>query len=528
MNLAGIAGGRGRALLHLADRAPGSTDLSVVLTTDPDAPVLSAARDRDVPTAVVEPGGDRDDHETRLLDALEDRGIDLVALDGYPRELSPAFLDAAPTTLAAHPSLLPAFPGPDAPAAALDAGVSVTGSTVHLVTATDSTEPADPPIVTQEPVPVHSDDDSGTLADRIRHQGTFRAYPRAVRWFATDRATVHGGALTVDEDGGSSDLPERRLIGEDRAAELRYGENPHQTAALYADRAATGASVVGADRRNPGAKALSYNNYNDADAALGLVREFDDPATAIVKHANPVGCATADTVATAYDRALSTDPMSAFGGIVACNRPCDAATADRIVESFKEVVVAPTYTDDALAILRGEADLRVLAVGTLDPGSGSRTVESHLAGGRLVQAADDWQVTPGELTTVTDREPTDAHRRTMRFAWNVVKHVASNAVLLATRTETVGVGMGQASRVDAVRLAVTKAREHAEGKGPAGAVLASDAFFPFPDGLERAAEAGVDAVVQPGGSTNDDQVIAAAEDHGVAMAFTGHRAFRHG
>jgi phosphoribosylaminoimidazolecarboxamide formyltransferase/IMP cyclohydrolase len=277
---------------------------------------------------------------------------------------------------------------------------------------------------------------------------------------------------------------------------------------------------------NEGAKALSYNNYNDADAALELIAEFDDPAAAVIKHATPAGAATADSLSEAYDRALATDPMSAFGGIVALNRECDAAMAQAITDSFKEVVVAPDYTDDALATLREKSNLRVLAVGDVD-GRSEGHVETPLAGGRLVQDRDTWQPTREDLEVVTAAEPTDEQVETMLFAWRVLRHVKSNGILLAEGTETVGVGSGQVSRVDAVRLAVMKADEHAEGKSPAGSVLASDAFFPFRDGVDRAAEAGVDAIIQPGGSVNDDDVTEAADEHGIAMVHTGHRCFRH-
>jgi len=536
MHIAGMASNRGRNLMNLADRRPGGADLGVVVSNHADAPVLEKAAARGIPTAVVERDGDgRRAHERRLLDALAEYDADLVCLDGYMRVLSDTFLDAAPTTLNVHPSLLPSFPGTDAWGDALDAGVAVSGCTVHVVTdATDAegavveSEVDAGPTVTQEPVPVYEGDDADSLAERILYQGEFRAYPRAVRWFAGDRVTVEGDgrdAVSVAGDTGG-DLPERRVTRHDRAADLRYGENPHQEAAVYADYTTGEASVVHADQRNEGAKALSYNNYNDADAALDLVKEFDDPAAAVIKHTNPAGCATADTLAAAYDDALSTDPMSAFGGIVALNRECDAATAERITESFKEVVVAPGYTDSALSALRESENLRVLEV------DGSMEVtepmtEKPLVGGRLVQQRDTQRVSPESLETVTEREPTDEQVESLVFAWQTVKHVKSNAIVFADGTETVGVGMGQVSRVDAVRLAAMKAEEHAEGKTAEGAVMASDAFFPFPDGVEHAAEAGVEAVVQPGGSQNDDEVIAAADDHDMAMVFTGSRAFRH-
>ncbi|MDX1744631.1 MAG: bifunctional phosphoribosylaminoimidazolecarboxamide formyltransferase/IMP cyclohydrolase, partial [Halobacteriales archaeon] len=345
-----------------------------------------------------------------------------------------------------------------------------------------------------------------------------------------------GESLTVEGDE-SGDFPTRRVWTADRATDLRYGENPHQDAALYADPTCEEATVVGADQLNPGAKAASYNNYNDADAALSLVKEFDRPAAAVIKHTNPAGCATAEAVSTAYERALSTDPMSAFGGVVALNRPCDASTAQAVTDSFKELVVAPGYDDDALSILQEEDNLRVFDVGPLSAGGVRSSFtgddptepvhEKPLVGGRLVQDRDLKRLTRDDLEVVTERTPTDAQIESMLFAWQTIKHVKSNAIVFAKGTETVGIGAGQMSRVDAVRLASTKAADHAEGKSAAGAVMASDAFFPFPDGVEAAADAGIEAVIQPGGSVNDDDVIAAADERGMAMVLTGHRAFRH-
>jgi phosphoribosylglycinamide/phosphoribosylaminoimidazolecarboxamide formyltransferase len=557
--IAGMAGNRGRNLLNVADRRPGGAELAVVLTTSEDAPVLEAAAERGIPTEIVplEDGMSRREHEEAVNAALSEHEYDLVCLDGYMRILSDTFLDVQPTTLNVHPSLLPSFPGMDAWGDALDAGVSVTGCTVHVVTdATDGDgnvierEVDGGPIVTQEPVPIYEGDDEEILKERVLYEAEFRAYPRAVTWFAEGAVDVdhEAGTVTVDADVSSPDdadhdgLPARRLVSNDRVDTLRYGENPHQDAAVYADYTCDEASVVHADQLNEGAKALSYNNYNDADGALNLIKEFDEPAAAVIKHTNPAGCATADTLAEAYEKALSTDPMSAFGGIVALNRECDAATAEQVIDSFKEVVVAPGYTDDALDVLCEKENLRVLDVGrearsASERASGEqpralgerteRFTEKPLVGGRLVQERDTQSISVGDLEVVTEREPTDEELESMVFAWQTLKHVKSNGILFTKGTETVGVGMGQVSRVDAVRLAAMKAEEHAEGKNAEDAVMASDAFFPFPDGIEEAAKAGIEAVVQPGGSVNDDDVIAAADEHGMAMAFTGQRSFRH-
>ena len=548
MKLAGMASNRGRNLMNIADRAPGGAEFAVVLTNSEEAPVVEKAQKRGIPTETVIQGDDesRKDHEQRVLDALADYDFDAVALDGYMRILSDTFLEEAPTTLNVHPALLPSFPGMDAWGDALDAGVSVTGCTVHVVTdATDDegnvveSKVDAGPVVTQESIPVYEGDTKDDLQDRVLYQGEFKAYPRAIQYFAEDRVEVdyEENVVHVEGDEGG-DFPARRVASHDRTADLRYGENPHQDAALYADYTVDEASVVHAPQLNEGAKGLSYNNYNDADGALNLIKEFDEPAAAVIKHTNPAGCATADSIAEAYDRALSTDPMSAFGGIVALNRECDAETAEQIIDSFKEVVVAPGYTDDALDVLFEKDNLRVLDVGSVDGRTGEsgrselgdrtdKLTEKPLVGGRLVQERDLQTVTRDDLEVVTEREPTDEQIESMLFAWQTIKHVKSNAILFAKGTETVGIGMGQVSRVDAVHLAGMKAEEHAEGKDAEGAVMASDAFFPFPDGVEKAAEAGIEAVIQPGGSKNDDMVIEAANEHDMAMVMTGSRCFRH-
>ena len=539
VSILGMAGNRGRNLRNIHRLQPGDATLGAVLSNHADAPILEFAAAHGIPAIAVEQHADesRHEHEQRIVDAVADRDIDLVCLDGYMRVLSETFLDAMPTTLNVHPSLLPAFPGMDAWGDALQAGVSVTGCTVHVVTpAIDSDgEPIESavdsgPIVTQEPVPVYTDDTTDTLQDRVLYEAEFKAYPRAIEWIASDQTSVSDGDVTVDGDIDET-FPRRHITTTDRTDVLRYGENPHQSGALYADTTVAEPNVVQADQL--AGKGMSYVNVIDAAGALDLVLEFEDPAVAIIKHANPAGCAIGDELSTAYDRAHTTDPMSAFGGIVALNRPCDHATAERIVDSVKHIVVAPGYEDGVLDRLADRPDMRVLDVTNGDPraiGPSDRSeevVERSLIGGRLLQDRDDYQLGVNDLEVVTEREPTETERRAMAFAWPVVKHAMSNAIVFASESETVGLGIGQVSRVDAVEIAGKKAREHADGKGPAGAVMASDAFFPFTDGIEAAAAAGINAVVQPGGSTRDDEVIAAADAHDMAMAFTGHRAFRH-
>ena len=312
--------------------------------------------------------------------------------------------------------------------------------------------------------------------------------------------------------------------------ELRYGENPHQRAALYVP---AGVAVRGiAQAEQVQGKELSYNNYNDADAALELVSEFRDgpPTVVIVKHANPCGVASGDTLIDAYRAAFACDTVSAFGGIIACNRPLDGATAEAISEIFTEVVVAPDADADARAVFARKKNLRLLLTADLpDPQRPGLSIKS-IAGGFLLQSRDTGA--PGDLKVVTKRAPTDQELADCRFAWTVAKHVKSNAIVYAKGGSTAGIGAGQMNRLESARIAAWKARDAAEKAGWAeartiGSAVASDAFFPFADGLLAAVEAGATAVIQPGGSIRDDEVIAAADEAGLAMVFTGMRHFRH-
>jgi phosphoribosylaminoimidazolecarboxamide formyltransferase/IMP cyclohydrolase len=334
-------------------------------------------------------------------------------------------------------------------------------------------------------------------------------------------------------------FPARLVLGARRRQVLRYGENPHQQAALYASGPAQ-PGVAGAEQLQ--GKALSYNNLNDTEAAFELVSEFqgpdfERPAVAIIKHANPCGAALGDSLAAAYGRALACDPVSAFGGIIALNRALDEATAAQIAELFAEVVIAPGYAPEAREILAAKKNLRLLETGALaEPGAPGMTFKS-LAGGILLQSRDSGAVGRNELKVVTQRAPDEAELADLLFAFRVAKHVKSNAIVYVRDGATVGVGAGQMSRVDTARIAARKAHEAVEAAekagrdatalGTKGSVVASDAFFPFPDGLLTAIEAGASAVIQPGGSLRDDEVIAAADQAGVAMVFTGMRHFRH-
>ena len=310
----------------------------------------------------------------------------------------------------------------------------------------------------------------------------------------------------------------------DKIQDLRYGENPHQQAAFYRELAARGSGIATA--RFVQGRELSFNNIADADTAIECVRQFDEPSCVIVKHANPCGVCVAASVLEAYDGAYRTDPTSAFGGIIAFNRPLDAATAKAIIDrQFVEVIAAPSIAEEALAILATRAAVRVLALGDMAQRAGSDLEVRSVAGGLLVQTRDLAIVAPADLRVVTKLRPTDAQLADLQFAWRVCKFVKSNAIVYARGRTTLGVGAGQMSRVYSSRVAAMKASD--EKLDVAGAVMASDAFFPFRDGLDVAAELGIKAVIQPGGSRRDDEVIAAADEHGMAMVFTGMRHFRH-
>ena len=326
--------------------------------------------------------------------------------------------------------------------------------------------------------------------------------------------------------------PESWTLSSKLKMPLRYGENPHQSAALYLPVGPTVHGVAQATQVQ--GKELSYNNLNDANAALELVSEFReaDPTIVIVKHANPCGVATRPGLLEAWNEALACDSVSAFGGIVATNRPLDAATAEAITQIFTEVVVAPDADDEAKAIFAKKKNLRLLLTGTLpDPTRGGTSL-ALIAGGLLVQDRDNGFVRPEELKIVTKRKPTDQELSDCLFAWTVAKHVKSNAIVYAKDGVTAGIGAGQMNRRDSSRIAALRAREAAEANGwaeprTAGSAVASDAFFPFADGLLAAAEAGATAVIQPGGSIRDEEVIAAADEAGLTMVFTGMRHFRH-
>jgi phosphoribosylaminoimidazolecarboxamide formyltransferase / IMP cyclohydrolase len=337
--------------------------------------------------------------------------------------------------------------------------------------------------------------------------------------FATTAAYDAAISSTLQKLAGA-EFPEALHLNFNKVMDLRYGENPHQKAALYAEREGGGLARA---RQHQG-KELSYNNLVDLEAAWRMVQEFEEPTTAIIKHTNPCGIASAATLAESYSRALQVDPVSAFGSVIAFNRPVDAETAEAVSRLFVEAVIASAYEPEALAKLAAKKNLRVMEMPASSGGKVSMEVR-NVSGGLLVMTPDDYRARPTEWKCVTERQPTEAEMRALAFAWRVVKHVKSNAIVFAREDCAVGVGAGQMSRVDSVKLAASKARDL--NHSLEGTVVGSDAFFPFPDGVEEAARAGATAIVEPGGSVRDAEVIAAANKLGLAMMFTGVRHFKH-
>jgi phosphoribosylaminoimidazolecarboxamide formyltransferase/IMP cyclohydrolase len=332
----------------------------------------------------------------------------------------------------------------------------------------------------------------------------------------------HFGAR--DTDNNERDFSDTFNVQYFKTQEMRYGENPHQKAAFYTEANPTEASVATAKQLQ--GKELSFNNIADTDAALECVKQFDQPACVIVKHANPCGVSVAVDIGIAYDLAFATDPESAFGGIIAFNRELDAKTAEAICEKqFVEVIIAPAVSADALAVVASKKNVRLLECGTWGNQRPQDFDYKRVNGGLLIQDRDNGMIIEQDLKVVSKRVPTDTEMTDMLFAWKVAKMVKSNAIIYAKNNQTIGVGAGQMSRINSARIAGIKA-EHA-GLEVVGAVMASDAFFPFRDGIDNAGKAGISCIIQPGGSMRDDEVIAAANEHGMAMVFTGMRHFRH-
>jgi len=343
------------------------------------------------------------------------------------------------------------------------------------------------------------------------------------RWArqAFARVSAYDATIASWLQPGDEPFPSHINVPMTRIQGLRYGENPHQRAAFYRESGWKGPSLASA--RQLQGKELSYNNIMDADAALAMVLECEAPTASIIKHANPAGAASADVIETAYDHALACDSTSAFGGILAINRPFTGELAQRIGKHFFEVILAPAFEPEGLERMARKKNLRMLEIPDMSIGRSGGWFLKRVAGGYLVGDWDDGG--PEERRVVTRRQPTDAECEALEFAWRMAKYVKSNAIVLASGTRLIGVGAGQMSRVDASALAVKKAK--LAGLETRGCALASDAFFPFRDGLDAAAESGCSAVIEPGGSKRDDEVIAAADEHGIAMVFTGTRHFRH-
>jgi phosphoribosylaminoimidazolecarboxamide formyltransferase/IMP cyclohydrolase len=354
------------------------------------------------------------------------------------------------------------------------------------------------------------------LTIEARRKLAAKAYAHTASY---DTAITKYLSKTLDEDL----LGDRFLYSGRLVERMRYGENPHQDAGFYIDQQAPAGSLATATQLQ--GKALSYNNIADSDAAYECVKQFDAPACVIVKHANPCGVAIAANINDAYDKAFKTDPTSAFGGIIAFNKPVDAATARAIIDrQFVEVIVAPEIDEDAADILKEKKNVRVLRTGAWDSATANLDLKK-VSGGLLVQTSDTGVITADDLEVVTEKSPTPGQVEDMLFAWKVVKFVKSNAIIFCRDKMTIGVGAGQMSRVYSTRIAAIKAGD--EGLDVTGSVMASDAFFPFRDGIDAAAATGISAIIQPGGSMRDDEVIQAANDHGLAMVFTGMRHFRH-
>jgi len=373
-----------------------------------------------------------------------------------------------------------------------------------------------------------SEDYDRVLADMRDSGGATRLETRfdlAVR--AYEHTAAYDGAIAnylgTRVSGGEADFPRTLNLQFQQLQSMRYGENPHQRAAFYRERNPAPACVATA--RQIQGKALSYNNVADTDAALECVKTFTQPTCVIVKHANPCGVASGNSLLDAYERAFATDPESAFGGIIALNRELDADTARRIVErQFVEVIIAPGISEAAAAAVAGKKNIRLMACGDFAAAAAGMDYK-RVSGGLLAQERDLGSVSADDLRVVSSIHPDSAQRQDLLFAWKVAKYVKSNAIVYAAGAQTIGVGAGQMSRVNSARIGIIKAEQ--AGLDVRGSVMASDAFFPFRDGIDNAAAAGVSAIIQPGGSMRDDEVIAAADEHGIAMAFTGMRHFRH-
>ncbi|MEE4175052.1 MAG: bifunctional phosphoribosylaminoimidazolecarboxamide formyltransferase/IMP cyclohydrolase [Xanthomonadales bacterium] len=441
------------------------------------------------------------DVDQAVMDEQGIIGIDVVAVNLYPFER---------VTSASDCSLADAIENIDIGGPAMVRAAAKNHARVAIVT-----DPADYAAVIGEL------DRDGRVSRATRYRLAAKAYAHTARY---DGLIADYLARRIDDATDPDVLPRVHTPQFERRQSMRYGENPHQQAAFYVPAGVEASGLAAAEQLQ--GKELSYNNIADADAALECVNQFDEgPACVIVKHANPCGAALGASLLDAYDRAHATDPVSAFGGIIAFNGPVDGATAREIVDrQFVEVVIAPDFANDAREAFSAKKNVRLLQVAaTAAPGA--RLNYHRVAGGLLIQEHDDRCVSREDCRSVSERAPEETEWNDLLFAWKMVRMVKSNAIVYAADGRTLGIGAGQMSRVDSSRIAAWKAGE--AGLSLAGSAMASDAFFPFRDSIDAAAEAGVKAIIQPGGSMRDDEVIAAANEHGIAMVFTGMRHFRH-
>jgi phosphoribosylaminoimidazolecarboxamide formyltransferase/IMP cyclohydrolase len=440
---------------------------------------------------------DNSKHEEQLAQ-LESKGIDLVVVNLYPFKQTLAKKSATEADKIEN----------------IDIGgpTLIRAAAKNFSFVTVVTDPADYAELMAE-----LDSKKGETTLEFRRRCAGKAFS-----LTADYDTAIAGFFASMEAGTSGEYPMHLNLTYRFESGLRYGENPHQKAALYADDTYMGPTLLKAKILS--GKELSYNNYNDLNACLDMLLDFSEPFACVLKHANPCGAAVADTLTGAYKRAYESDPLSAYGSIIGLNKEVDIETAKELHETFfVECILAPAFTDEALKLLKKKKNRRLLVLPQITQGRPQNgIVYRFIAGGMLMQSADDKITTEADLKVVTKREPTREEIKDLLFAWTMVKHTKSNAIVLVKDRATVGIGMGQTSRVDAGALAVKRAGERARG-----AVMASDAFFPMPDGVEVGTEAGVTAIIQPGGSKGDEQAIEAADKAGAAMVFTGIRHFKH-
>ncbi len=516
IKIGALASGRGSNLQAIMDRISDGTiknaQIAVVIS-DRQSQALERAKKHGVKAVFVDPKDkSREEYDSELAKILKQEKVELVLLAGYMRIITKNIISEFPNKIInIHPALLPSFPGTHAQKQALDKGARFSGCTVHFVDEGVDTGP----IILQAVVPVLPGDTEESLSARILEQ-EHRIYPEAVRLYSEGKIKVSGRKVEILEQEKYPKLFSPSYV---KLQDMRYGENPHQSAAFYKDPSQKEPSISTTTQLQ--GKELSFNNIVDIDSALETVKEFEDPAAVVIKHTNPCGVCETSPLVKAYVAAREADPVSAFGGVVGLNRTVDPETAKELASTFLEAVIAPDFDADALEILKEKKNLRLLKTGPFTSEKNPLILKG-VNGGVLVQDRDLSIVKEGQLKTATKRAPTPEEITDLLFAWKVAKHVKSNAIVFAKNKQTVGVGAGQMSRVVSVKIASEKAGAKAKG-----CVMASDAFFPFKDGVEEAAKAGITAVIQPGGSMRDAEVIETADKSNMAMVLTGLRCFWH-